>query len=214
VARGARSPESEEEAALVRAATAGRTESFAELVRRYEGPLLRFLELRCTSREDAEELCQESFLRAWRQLDRYDARWRFSTWLFTLARRLAISAGRRAAPRALAGEQVDQVDLQQGPAEQAALRERSEGLWALSERLLSADQRAALWLRYAENHSAEEIGRVLGRRPAAVRVLLFRARTVLAEHLDPSLAEGLPGGEERATFFPALRARQAVEGGS
>lgn len=214
MARGARRPGSQEEAALVRAATAGHTEAFAGLVRRYEGPLLRFLELRCASREDAEELCQESFLRAWKQLDRYDPRWRFSTWLFTLARRLALSAGRRAAPRAHSTEAVEQVGVQQGPAEQADRRERSEGLWALSERLLSADQRAALWLRYAENHSAEEIGRVLRRRPAAVRALLFRARTVLAEHLDPSLAEGLPGGEERATLFPALRAGQAVEGGS
>jgi RNA polymerase sigma-70 factor (ECF subfamily) len=214
VAHRARGTESSEEAALARAAASGKTEAFAELVRRYEGPLLRFLSWRCASREDAEELCQESFLRAWEQIERYDPRWRFSTWLFTLARRLAISARRRTAPDATQASSVEQLGVTHGPAEQADRRELSEGVWALSERLLSEDQRTALWLRYAEDHSAEEIGRVLGRRPAAVRVLLFRARTVLAEHLDPSLVDGPPSCDERAPFLSALRTGQAMESGS
>lgn len=196
----------------MRAAVAGRTEAFAELVRRYEGPLLRFLLLRSASREDAEELCQESFLRAWKQIERYDPRWRFSTWLFTLARRLAVSAGRRATP--LAESATTEAVVQGGPADEIDSRERREGLWALSERVLSEDQRMALWLRYAEDHSAEEIGRVLGRRPAAVRALLFRARTVLAEHLDPALAEESGSHCERAPFLSSLRAERALEGGS
>jgi RNA polymerase sigma-70 factor, ECF subfamily len=214
VVQGARSAELREEAGLAREAAAGRTEAFAELVRRYEGPLLRFLLLRSASREDAEELCQESFLRAWKQIGRYDPRWRFSTWLFTLARRLAVSAGRRAGPLDARATTTEAVVVNGGPEEEADSRERREGLWALSERVLSEDQRMALWLRYAEDQSTEEIGRVLGRRPAAVRALLFRARTVLAGHLDPALAEGSTSRNERAPFLSALCAEQAMEGGS
>jgi len=198
----------------VREAIAGQREAFGELVRRYEEPLLRFLLVRCGSREDAEELCQESFLRAWQRLERYDARWRFSTWLFTLARRLAISRGRsRGAPAAAAT--VDALGVTRAPDQDALLRERRDGLWALAGRVLSADQRTALWLRYAEGQSAEEIGRVLRRRAPAVRVLLHRARAVLAEHLDPALAdEEARGAQQAAPFLPVARPGQALEGGS
>jgi RNA polymerase sigma-70 factor, ECF subfamily len=214
VVQGARSGALREDAALMREAAAGRTEAFAELVRRYEGPLLRFLLLRSASREDAEELCQESFLRAWKQIERYDARWRFSTWLFTLARRLAVSAGGRAAPHDARAMSAEVVVESGSPADEVDSRERREGLWALSERVLSEDQRMALWLRYAEDQSAEEIGRVLRRRPAAVRALLFRARSVLAEHLDPALAEGSTARSEGTPFLSALGAERAMEGGS
>jgi len=214
VVQGARSGELREEAALAREAAAGRTEAFAELVRRYEGPLLRFLLVRSASREDAEELCQESFLRAWKQIQRYDPRWRFSTWLFTLARRLAVSAGRRAAPLDARSATTVVVVENGGPAEELDSREQRDGLWALSERVLSEDQRMALWLRYAEDQTAEEIGRVLRRRPAAVRALLFRARSVLAEHLDPALADGTMFRNERDSILSALGAKQAMEGGS
>ena len=203
----------EEETALARAAAAGDREAFGELVRRYEGPLLRFLCVRCAAREDAEELCQESFLRAWRQIERYDPHWRFSTWLFTLARRLAISAHRAPALHAQA-HLVEELGVRTSPAGEANRREQCEELWALSERVLSEEQRTALWLRYAEGFSAEEIGRVLDRRAVAVRVLLHRARLLLAEHLDPTLAEESEESEERQPFLPALRAGQAWEGGA
>jgi RNA polymerase sigma-70 factor (ECF subfamily) len=70
--------------------------SFGALVRRYERGLFDFLRLRSRSIEDAEELVQESFLRAWEKLDLYDPRWSFGTWLYALARRLAAGRARRA----------------------------------------------------------------------------------------------------------------------
>ena len=98
--RGLHPIDESSEAALARRAASGQSDAFGELVRRYEAPLFRFLLLRCSSREDAEELCQESFLRAWSRIDMYDPRRRFSTWLFTLAHRLAVSRLRAAPPPA------------------------------------------------------------------------------------------------------------------
>jgi RNA polymerase sigma-70 factor (ECF subfamily) len=203
----------EREAALARRAAGGQADAFGELVRRYEAPLFRFLLVRCGSREDAEELCQESFLRAWSRIDRYDPSRRFSTWLFTLAHRLAVSRLRAAPPRT-ADAQVDALGVRHEPEREALLRERREGIWGLAGRVLTVEQRTALWLRYAEGLGAAEIGRVLGRRAPAVRVLLHRARALLAEHLDPSLAHEAAPPTDRAVLLPPLHDGHALEGGS
>ena len=71
----------------------GCMDSFEELVRRYQVPLLHFL-ARFGNETDAEDLAQDTFIRAYRNLKRYRRRWRFSTWLFTIARRLAINSRR------------------------------------------------------------------------------------------------------------------------
>jgi len=170
------------EDSLVAAARAGSREAFGELVERFAGPLLGFLALRARCVEDAEELVQETFLRAWRNLDRYDPRWRFSTWLFTVGRRITVSRYRRAeaesgpAPEVVAGDD---------PLDAASAAELRDNLWALAERLLSPVARQALWLRYVDGLGVREIARVLGRREATVRVMLFRARERLAPHLEP-----------------------------
>ena len=69
--------------------------SFEQLVQRFQVPLVHFLSQRCESREDAEDIAQEAFVRAHSNLHRYQTRWRFSTWLFTIARRLCINHLRR-----------------------------------------------------------------------------------------------------------------------
>jgi RNA polymerase sigma-70 factor, ECF subfamily len=178
----------QQEAALAQGAAAGRRESFGELARHFEGALFRYLLARCASREDAEELTQETLLRAWRKIDRYDPRWRFSTWLFTLARRLAVSRQRRMSLALRASSQAEELVHRDDARGISGSAEARAGLWDLAERVLGAEQRSTLWLRYAEGLTAEEIGRVQGRRAGAVRAALHRARRTLALHLDPGLA--------------------------
>lgn len=173
--------------ALARLARDGSRTAFGELVRRYEGSLLRFLRPRAPNASDAEEAVQEVFLRAWSKLDRYDPSYRFSTWLFTVARHLSISRSRaRRAPPA--EHDVALLACERDPSEAASKRELAEDLWGLADRVLTPDQRQALWLRYAEDLSAEEIGQVMKKRAVAVRVLLFRAREGLARHLEHDAA--------------------------
>ena len=88
------SPEDSPEA-LVHALRAGAPGSFAALVGRFQKPLYQYLRLRARSAGDAEEILHETFVRAWRHLDRYDDRWRVSTWLYTIARRQTASFYRR-----------------------------------------------------------------------------------------------------------------------
>src|SRR6187431_953697 len=82
---------------LVQQIVAGNREAFRLVVLRYQGPLFRFLGLLGVRGARAEDLAQETFLRAFKALGSFDpARAAFSTWLFTIARRLAIGEWRRA----------------------------------------------------------------------------------------------------------------------
>jgi RNA polymerase sigma-70 factor (ECF subfamily) len=170
---------------LACAAQGGSREAFAALVRRYEKPVFNFLLMRGAPSHDAEELTQETFLRAWQKLDHYRPRWRFSAWLFTMARRLAASRYRMRGIPCSVGRDVDLPGSEQEPVRDLSLREERDHLWAVAARVLSADQRSALWLRYAEEMPVEEVARVLGKLSVTVRVLLFRAREKLAVHLEP-----------------------------
>jgi RNA polymerase sigma-70 factor (ECF subfamily) len=167
---------------------------FGELVTRFEGRLYNFL-LRKTGRAvDAEDLTQEAFVRAWEKIDSYDQRWRFSTWLFTIAARMAVSHHRKARPFLIA--EIDggasEVDDHAGPDVQSA----GSSLWRLAEEKLTEDQHTALWLRYAEDMAIPEIAAVMRKSQVGVRVCLFRARQALVEELDGLAAADLQAAPE------------------
>jgi RNA polymerase sigma-70 factor (ECF subfamily) len=184
---------------LVREARAGSESSYAALIERFQRPLYQYLRLRLQSAGDAEELVHETFVRAWRNLDRYDETWRVSTWLFTIARREAVSFLRRRHPTHPAEGAAVAFDPRPEPMAALVAEEGREALWDLARRLLSGDQFDALWLRYAEDLTPREIAQVHQRDASAVRVMLFRARQSLAHHLraespptDDASAHGLP----------------------
>src|SRR6187455_1626321 len=80
---------------LATRARAGSAPCFEEIVRRYQVPLVRFLSKRFPSRRDVEDILQDTFVRAWQALHRYDERYSFRTWMYTIAYRLAVSRGRQ-----------------------------------------------------------------------------------------------------------------------
>jgi RNA polymerase sigma-70 factor (ECF subfamily) len=170
---------------LARRAQRGSLAAYAELLARYEGRLFNFLLRRVGNVTDAEELTQETFVRAWERIDRYDDRWKFSTWLFTIGLRLAVSQ-HRSAQRARRSELPEHrlADARANdPSAVAASREAGTPTWDLAARVLTDAQHTALWLRYAEGLSMKEIARVMGKSQVSVRVTLFRARDHLAAHL-------------------------------
>ncbi|MBK7643570.1 MAG: sigma-70 family RNA polymerase sigma factor [Planctomycetes bacterium] len=152
------------------------------LVERHQKGLYNFLLQRVRSSEEAEDLTQESFVRAWRRLATYRDQWRFSTWLYAVARSAA--ADRARTRRELTQSEHAEPSYHADPAGELGAREEGENLWRLAAAVLSEEQRSALWLFYAEERSAAEIGRVLGKSAIAVRVMLFRARGILARHLE------------------------------
>lgn len=174
--------------------------AFSELVERYNGRLYSFL-LRRLAPADAEDLTQEAFIRAWQRIGTYDPRYRFSTWLFTIGTRLAISHGRssrRMRPVALSDHPAQRLE----PGAAASRAEERSRIWALVAEHLTSDQQTAVWLRYMEDMAIAEIARVMGRTQVGVRVMLFRARNTLAEVLERTedgLGEVKPGTKNRLT---------------
>jgi RNA polymerase sigma-70 factor (ECF subfamily) len=169
----------------------GCQKSFAELVERYGVRLYQFLHNKTDNVQDAEDLVQDTVVRAYRNIHRYRDSWKFSTWLFTIAARLASSRYRSLQRRQTMAE-VESAPAERlcrvGPADAAAQQEKQEGLWAVAKGL-SRNQYEALWLRYAEDMSIKEIAKVLRKTQVSVRVLLYRARMNLAERLRNMAAE-------------------------
>lgn len=188
---------------LTRRARAGDRVAFSALVERFEAPLFQFLNLRAPSREDAEELTQETFLRAWKFLDKYDPGRSFSTWLFTLGRHLAVSAYRKRKLRTAGPELLEGLVDSVQPGAILSGKEQDENLWKLARRALSKDQHTALWLRYGEDVETLEVARIMGKREATVRVILFRARTRLAHELQVE-EDSKPTGPRTARAVSAV----------
>lgn len=176
---------------------AGCAESFAELDRRLRPRLFYVLARRLASREDAEDLVQQTLLRVFEKIDLYDPRQRLSPWVFTIALRLTAEHVRRKSfpTQQDATPTSDHVDTTAGPAELASRREIRDQLWTIADRVLKPEQWTALWLFYGEGHSVKEVAQSLGRTKTSTSVLLFRARRTLLPYLE-KLTDAKPSWEE------------------
>lgn len=140
---------------------------------------------------DAEEICQEAFLKAFASIDSFRPEFRFSTWLFTIAYRLCLNALRR--KRAFAGDVDFSVLPGNGDSVEAATAQSEEArrlksiIWGSVDRL-SPQQRATVLLFYKHEQSCQEIAQILEVPVATVKSHLHRARARLKEMLTPSLA--------------------------
>ena len=165
---------------LARRSQQGCQASFTELVARFGNRLFRFLQHKTKNVQDAEDLVQDTFVKAYSNIHRYQDSWKFSTWLFTIAARLAYSHFRRLRSFRTVGP-IESGDP--GPRQMVAEQETRQSLWALAGDL-SRNQYRALWLRYAEDMSIKEIAHVLRKSQVNVKVLLYRARLNLAKRLQ------------------------------
>jgi RNA polymerase sigma-70 factor (ECF subfamily) len=177
-------------------ARSGDSDAFRALVERHSRPVFR-LAFRMTGNEqDAEDVVQESMLRAYKQLARFDERASFGTWLYRIAANCSLdlvrSRKRRAGNQALAPEGGEELE---NPVLTVASPDPNPERVALSgevrERLsaamgdLSATERSAFVLRHFEGMRIEDISRALGCAPGAAKHSVFRAVQKLRRALEP-----------------------------
>ena len=163
---------------------------FEELVSRYSLRLFYFLRHRTETDQDIEDLVQETFLKAFKSIDRFDPEWKFSTWLYTIASREAIS--RHRSNKKMTFNPAFESSIP-APEEIVIRKQESQNIWELAS-TLPAKEYEALWLRYAEDMPIKDIARVTKKSPITVRVLLYRARLNLAERIDQSAFSNKPTG--------------------
>ena len=173
-----------DEPALIDAAKAGSADAFADLVRSYRDRLLRFLLTRCASYADDEDALQDTLINAYRYLHSYDPRWRFSTWLYRIAIRNAQKI------RSMNVVEIgDLSDAESDPLLQCIVASETENLWISARRVLTDDVFAAMWLRYAEDMSINDISKALGRSASWTKVNLSRARKALDTEMNSQRAK-------------------------
>lgn len=174
---------------LVAAACAGSKAAFADLVGRYQERLLRFLLTRSASRADAEDALQDTFINAWRYLASYDPRWRFSTWLYRIAIRAALKLRVTETTEA-----VDMIDPDADPLRDCIRESSRANLWLTAKGILSDDAYTAMWLRYVEDMSINDVAAALDRTPSWAKVTLKRSRDRLSGALNDQPDEPQQGG--------------------
>jgi len=185
---------SPEESSLARQAREGSASAYGDLVRLHHVRVFGFLLALTRHRQDAEDLTQETFLRAWEKIHHYDPALPILPWLLTIARRQSIAALRRSRPLP--------ADFECHPStSDPAPGGRALWLWEVARRELSAEAFSALWLHYREELPVREIAGVLGKREGTVKVLLHRARKALAAHVrSPAAEPPLPETSLSETF--------------
>ena len=175
-------------------AAAGSRSSFEELISRYSPRLFYFLRHKTASDQNVEDLIQETFIKAFRNIGRFDPKRKFSTWLYTIATRQAVSLYR--ANKAKNPSLVPMASSQD-PQEIVIRKQESQNLWILA-RKLSQKEYKALWLYYAEDMPVNNIAEIMKKKKVTVRVLLHRARTNLAKKMDKSVYSESFAGENPA----------------
>jgi RNA polymerase sigma-70 factor (ECF subfamily) len=185
--------------ALVAAAKRGDTRAFEELVLRYKARVLAAAQRITNNREDAEDVAQESFHKAFLHLAAFQERARFSTWLTRIAMNEALMLlRRRRGLHEVLPESPDDsvksaseafVDQRPSPEESCWRRERTALLTAAINRLRPTVRRTML-LRDIEERSVEETAQILGTSISAVKARLFHGRRRLRKTVNPELLRG------------------------
>ena len=204
----AMSTNEDSDGALVAAAKRGETQAFEELVLRHMQKVLAVAQRITKNREDAEDVVQESFQKAFLHLDDFEEKSRLSTWLtrIVLNEAFALLRRRRGVFEVLPGSPDGEmkfnsdvfVDKSPSPEESCWRRERTDHLTEAINRL-GPNVRSTIMLRHMEERSVEETARILGTSITAVKARLFQGRRKLRRTLNTGFLHGICTAGQRET---------------
>ena len=184
---------SADETILVAQSRAGDTAAFGELVRRYEGKIFRLAQHVTQNREDAEDVLQETFMKAYEHLDQFQGNSKFYTWIVRIAVNQALmKLRRRKTDKSVSldetidtGEDtmVREIAAWDEDPEQRFSRDELGGILDTAVKSLEPPYRSVFVLRDIDELSTEETAEALGLSVPAVKSRLLRARLQLREKL-------------------------------
>lgn len=169
----------------------GQTNYFSYIVEKYQDIVYSIAFKVLKNREDAEEIAQESFVKAFKSLHTFRGSAKFSTWMYRITYNTSITEVRKKKIRFTStddiqiGEEVEEMDLDGIPAEK-----REKAIKAAMEKL-PEDEYTLVLLFYFEDQSIEEICKVTGLTESNAKVKLFRARKKLYSILKQMMKDDL-----------------------
>jgi RNA polymerase sigma-70 factor, ECF subfamily len=181
---------------LVTFARGGSEGAYRELLERYQRPVFSIVYRMVRDREQAEDLAQETFVKVFNNIERYDPRYKFSSWIFKIASNLAIDAMRKkelstvsidgsrnaSNNEEIEASQITVVSRDENPEERLEAKQLGEEI----ERAIGTlrpDYRTAILLRHVEGRPYEEIAEIMEIPLGTVKTYIHRARTALKESL-------------------------------
>lgn len=181
---------------IVVLARAGEEVAYRELIRRYERPLFSLLYRMVRDRELAEDLAQETFIKALNAIESYRPEYKFSSWIFKIANNAAIDHLRRreldtlsleGSPHAETPDAVEATALQIGDRQESPLDAvEARELGGQIERAITQlrpEYRSCILLRHVEGRAYEEIAEILNLPLGTVKTYIHRARNELRQAL-------------------------------
>jgi RNA polymerase sigma-70 factor, ECF subfamily len=193
------------DAAVVAQVLAGDRDAFRVLVERHSRSIFRVIYRMTGNQQDSEELVQETFLRAYKSLERFELRANFSTWLYRIAvnRTLDFLNARKTHMQTKETYQItDNPDSDEGNQVQVAASTPGPDRLLLSAEmkrkiagamgLLTPAERVAFTMRHMEGRSIEEISQTLDLKVSAAKNSVFRAVQKLRQQLEPYAGPGSP----------------------
>ena len=163
---------------------AGDGDAYRALVDRHTRSVFRLAYRMTGNEQDAEDVVQETFLRAYKQLHRYESRASFGTWLYRIAANYSLDLVRSRNRH----PQAELLDVESHPApgpDRLLAGDEVQRTVADTLNTLSQQERAAFVLRHFEGQSIEEIGKSLGLSGNATKHSIFRAVQKLRRALEP-----------------------------
>ena len=171
----------------------GEQNAYAELVNRYQAYVFTLVLRMIKSREDAEEVAQDVFIKAYRSLADFRGESKFSTWLYTIANTTSITFLRKKKldVHSLDNEKVFEVADSKDSGFRANLVEQKSRVNMVNEAIamLSPDDAEIITLFYKAEQNLEEISRILRLETNTAKVRLHRARTRLKEKMEKNFSE-------------------------
>ncbi|XEC94581.1 RNA polymerase sigma factor SigW [Paenibacillus tarimensis] len=181
------------EARLARMALKGDQQAFVELVGLYQDKLYHMAYRMLSNRQEAEDVVQDTFLRVYNNLDRYDDTMKFSTWIYRIATNLCIDRLRKRKPSySLDAESADHEGLDgysmlpsddRTPESELLLTETQRMIHQAID-TLPAKYKTVMILKYLQDLSLQEIGDVLGMPVTTVKTRVHRGREFLRKKLE------------------------------
>ncbi len=175
----------QEEELLIQKARAGDRNAFGKLYDTYAPRIYRFIFLKVSNRQDAEDLTHQVFVNAWESMSRFELRgFPFSSWLYRIAGNAVIDHYRTARVHQDLGTIPEEVVAEPSKLEQTLDQSLDVTTVRAALAKLEFDQQNVLIMKFIDDLSTKEIAQALSKSEGAIRVIQHRALKHLKRHLD------------------------------